>query len=283
MLLLSTALLSACSVVWMQKQGSVSPETFHYKTRFTTKKSLIILPVELNGQMKNFIFDTGAEVSLLQRDTVEDKNATIGGASNREMEVGKEIVSSFRIGDIEFQKTYAMTGNFVGLKENIDDFGGLIGQPVIGKANWLIDYRNKRLEIGSGNLIDSTYTALKLEKDDGKGYVSLMIDGKPYRTLVDLGSTTAFSIPEESELAAELLERYDFHENKREIYTIGGLQQVNEQVGILEAIELDGLVFRNIPVSIRQTSQMRVGNDFFKNCCLYIDNTHDRYCVKQLP
>jgi hypothetical protein len=48
-----------------------------------------------------------------------------------------------QIGHVTFLNTVALNGNLSGLKEQVSDFGGVIGQPIINKANWLIDYPNK--------------------------------------------------------------------------------------------------------------------------------------------
>jgi predicted aspartyl protease len=274
-------LIAGCSITRMQKRGYIDSDSFHYQGNFTTIKSVIVLPVEINGVVKNFLFDTGADVTLVQRDTIKGSTAKVGGATNRNMKLGKEIIGSIKIGDINFVDTYGMNGDFVGLKEQVPDFGGIIGQPIISKANWLIDYPNKRLEISSKHLIDSKYTVLKIKKENGKPYINLTIDGSDYKVLIDLGSSSAFTIPEGSKLAEKLLQKNDFMENEREVYTIGGLQKTKEKTGNIATVLLDGVEFRNVDATIRYTSQLRIGNDFFKEHILYIDNLHSNYSIKR--
>ena len=73
------------------------------------------------------------------------------------MQLGTEYVKSMKIGDVEFENTFAGNGNLKGLKEQISNFGGIIGQPIIRKANWLIDYPNKILRVSNENLVDKTF------------------------------------------------------------------------------------------------------------------------------
>lgn len=281
LILLIFGSLYSCSIIKLQKHGYISSESFHYKSDFSTIKTLIVLPVEINGHKKNFLFDTGADVTLIQSDTTRGKVKKIDGASNQNMKLGNEIIKSFKIGDVEFIETYALNGNLVGLKEQVPNFGGLIGQSIISKANWLIDYPNKKIEMSNKQLIDSTYTNIKVNKKDGAPYITLTIDGVKYKALIDLGSSSALTIPEDSKLAEKIISKYDFKENDREVYTIGGLKKSKEKIGHIPTINLDGIEFKNIETKIRHTSQLRIGNDFFKDYIIYIDNLNSRYSIKK--
>jgi hypothetical protein len=120
-----TTFISACSTASQyQKKGNVSPEKFNQIIDFTTIKTVILLPVEVDGVSKSFLFDTGADVSVLQRDSLMGKTTSFSGASNRKMELGKEIVKSMKIGEIDFQNIFAVN-------EQIPKFGGILGQTVI--------------------------------------------------------------------------------------------------------------------------------------------------------
>jgi hypothetical protein len=271
----------SCSVIKNQNKGNVIPENFNYKTDFTTVKSVIILPVEINGAIKNFLFDTGADLTFIQRDKVLGKIEKISGVSNRKMKTGNELVKSFKIGSVDFTNTIAWNGNLISLKEQIPNFGGLIGQPIISKANWLIDYTNKKIQFSNKNLIDSTFHPVKIKRKDGAPYVKLMIDGKEYKVIIDLGSSSAFSIPKNSKLAKAILNKYNFQDNEREIYSVGGLQKVKEKIGVITLIKIGGIDFPNVETNIRQTSQLRIGNKFFKDYKVYIDNIKNNYSLKR--
>lgn len=273
--------VSSCSVTKKQQQGSVSPQNFNHKTSFITLKSIIILPVEINGTIKNFIFDTGADFTLIQRDTIIGKTMNIGGASNRKMKLGTEIIPSFKIGSINFIKTVALNSDFVGLKEQIPNFGGLIGQPIISKANWLIDYPNQIIKLSNENLIDDSFQAIEIKQKDGAPYINLLIDGKEYNAIIDLGSSATLSIPSDSKMAKQILNKYSFQDNEREIYSIGGLQNVQEKVGIIPLVKIGNMAFSDVETDIRHSSQLRIGNKFFKDYIVYIDNLNKNYSLKK--
>ena len=278
--LLIIQILGGCSVTNLQKRGYVAPKNFHTTIHFTISKTLIVLPVSMNGVNKNFLFDTGAQISLIQRDSVVGQTSKISGASKREMSVGEEIIESIKIGEVDFRETYAGNGDLVGLKEQIPSFGGLIGEPIINKANWLIDFPNNRLEVSDRDLSDKTLYPVAIDKIDGSPYTNITINGKKYKAIIDLGSSTALTVPSNTSLAKELLKGNKFKVNEREIFTIGGLQKTTEKLVALPVVKLGKFKIKEVEVSIRKSSQLRIGAALFKNNVVYIDNINGRYMIK---
>ena len=278
---LITLLSFSCSVTHYQKKGTVQPESFDSEIEFTTLKTVVIIPSEINGVSKNFYFDTGAQYSIIQRDSITGSLMTIDGASNRSIETGSEVVESFKIGKVEFVGTVASNTDMIGLKEQIPNFGGIIGTPIINKANWLIDYPNKKLRISSENLVDETFKTIKIIRKGGSPYTFISIDGIEYKVVIDFGSSSEFSLPKESKLAQQLLQQYKFEDNERERYSIGGLQTIKEKVGIVPLVKFGDMEFKNVITKIGVQSQPRIGISFFKDCIIYIDNLENSYKIKK--
>ncbi len=271
----------SCSITKIQKKGTVLPENFNYETDFTTQKTVIILPFKLNGISKNFLFDTGADFSIIQRDSTFGKISNVTGATNRKMKMGEEYIKSIKIGDVDFRNTFAQNGDLIGLKEQIPNFGGIIGQPIINKANWLIDYPNKKLWVSNENLIDETFEKIKIKREDGAPYTNISINGIEYKVIIDFGSSSEFSLPKESKLAKQLLQQYEFTDNERNRWTVGGLQTTKEKVGIVPLVKLGNIEFKNVSTKIGIQSQPRIGIEFFKDCKIYIDNINNSYKIKK--
>ena len=271
----------SCSVTKDQEKGKVFPEKFNYETVFTTVKTVMIVPSEINGVPKNFLFDTGAQHSLIQRDSIIGASTTIDGASNRSIEAGSEVVKSFKIGNVEFVGTVATNSDMIGLKEQIPNFGGIIGTPIINKANWLINYPNKKLQISNENLVDETFKTIKVKTKGGSPYTYISINGIEYKVIIDFGSSSEFSLPKESKLAKQLLQQYAFEDNERERYTIGGLQTIKEKVGVVPLVKVGDIEFKNVITKIGIQSQPRIGISFFKDCIIYIDNLENNYKIKK--
>jgi hypothetical protein len=276
-----TFLLCSCSITKNQQKGTVLPENFDYETEFTTVKTVIVLPFEIDGNSKNFLFDTGADFSIIQRDSTLGRTRNYDGASNRKMKLGNEFVKSMKFGDVDFRNTIAGNGDLIGLKEQILNFGGIVGQPIIRKANWLIDYPNKTIRISDNDLADSTFQTIKIKRENGKPYTFISIDGIEYKVVIDFGSSSEFNLPKESKLAKQLLQQYNFKDNERERYTLGGLQNIDEKVGIVPMVKLGNMEFRNVNTTLNISSQPRIGISFFKDCVIYIDNLNNNYRIKK--
>lgn len=274
-------IIISCSVTKNQNKGNVVPENFDYQTEFETIKSVIILPFEINGVPKNFLFDTGADFSLIQRDSIIGKTGKYEGASKRKMKLGNEILSSIKIGSINFINTVALNGDMIGLKEHISNFGGLIGQPIIKKANWLIDYPNKLVNISDKNLADTSFETLRMKREGGAPYTYISINGIECKVIIDFGSSSEFNLPEDSKLAKQLLKQYPFSDNERERFTLGGLQKIKEKLGIVPLIKLGNMDFKNVNTTINVSSQARIGIGFFRDCKIYIDNIDNSYKIKK--
>jgi len=169
----------------------------------------------------------------------------------------------------------------IGLKEQIPNFGGIIGTTIINKANWLIDYPNKKLRISNKNLADETFKTIKIKRKGGSPYTNISINGIEYKVVIDFGSSSEFSLPKESELAKQLLQKYEFTDNKRDRYAIGGLQTIKEKIGIVPLIKLGTMEFKNVNTKINVQSQPRIGISFFKDYIIYIDNLENSYKIKK--
>lgn len=265
----------------MSKKGVLVETTRQSTIVFDTVKSLIVVPVVHNGKSQNFIFDTGAMVSMVRKDFKEGETLKVGGASKRKIDVGFENIASLKIGDADFKETFAATNPLKGLSDVVPDFGGFIGQPIISRANWLIDYPQKTLTISTSDLADDSYQSIKINRVEGAPYTTLTVKGVSYKCIIDLGSSSTISIPEGTPLAAYVLSTYTFKDSEREVWTIGGSKLDKEKIGILPQFDLGGVFFENVELNVKETSQLRVGMPFFKEYKVYIDNTNGDYKIKK--
>jgi len=281
LVLISLVIMStSCTSTYIFTQGSVSPENFYSSITFTTSKSLIIIPVELNGVQKNFIFDTGAEVTAIQRDTLVGEIISVRGGSNRVIESGSETVNSIKIGEVDFINTFATNGNEAYLKENIPNYGGTLGRTVFDKSNWLINYPNKTIELSNKELADDSFSDIPLLPSSSTPYTMIEINEIEYRAIIDLGSTSFFNVPQDTELAKELLTNYSFTEHTRERYTVGGVQTITELIGIVPILTIGDNIFEHVIVNINESSQIRLGMNFFTDYLIYIDNLNHKFRIK---
>lgn len=164
--------------------------------------------------------------------------------------------------------------------EKIPNFGGILGRTIIDKANWLINYPKKTIELSNKELSDDSYADIPLIKSSRTPYTLIEIDKKEYKAIIDLGSISIFNVPQDAALAKELLRKYPFVENNRERYTVGGMETITELIGTVPLLTIGGMEFKNIVVNINQSSQIRLGMPFFNNYLIYIDNSNHRFRIK---
>ena len=169
------------------------------------------------------------------------------------------------------------------MKDNVPDFGGFIGQSIISKANWLIDYPQHKLQIASHDSSDSTFQKVEIDRKDGSPFTFIHIEGKKYKAIIDLGALSALTVPAGTKLAEKILEKYPFKEVERESFTIEGVQAVKQQLVTLPTVKLGTTEFTNVEVKVKPTSQIRLGNDLFKEYMVYIDNSNGDYKIKKVP
>lgn len=263
------------------RKGEVIPSEFNATIDITTTKGIVLVPCEYEGKIKNYYFDTGAQLSDIQRDKIKGKRIEVRGASNRIAISGTEVLKSFTIGEVQFKNTFATNSDSKGLKEQIQNYGGIIGRTIIDRANWLIDLKNQTLTISNKELSDESYSDIPLQENSiGAPYTVINIEDKAYKAIIDLGSTSELNVPKDSELANELLASYDFIDQARERYTLGGVQSIMQQVYTIPLIQIGDTNFENVEVTINESSQIRIGMNLFKNRIVYIDNLNNKYRVK---
>jgi len=274
--------LLGCSSSNHLTQGKVSPTQFRASTPFTTAKGLILLPCKINGETKNFIFDTGAMVTNIHRDTLVGELITVRGGSNRTTESGTETVPSIEIAGVDFLNTFATNSNEAYLKEKIPNYGGTLGRTIIDKANWLINYPARTVELSNAPFANEDFTNIPLIGTSGTPYTSIAIDGNEYKSIIDLGSTSTMNVPEGTELAKLLLSNYTFEEKTRERYTVGGMQTITERIGTIPLLTIGTATFTNVKVNINVSSQIRLGMLFFEDYLTYIDNENHRLMIRKV-
>ncbi len=273
--------ITGCSVKTYQNKGLIIPQSNSTKIDFSTNKTIIILPVMLNGSIKNFAFDTGAELTVVQKEETTGIKTKVTGADGKNVQTGTGAIDLLKIGDVKFENIYSLNANMEYLTKEIPDFGGIIGQSIICKANWLIDYSKNRIEF-----TDKTIETIGFETISTKNirnpHVDIMIEDEVYSALIDLGSSVAMTIPENSKLAEKLLSKNTFKDNKREIYRLSGAKIIAEKVGILPKVKIGNSSFEKVEVNILPSKSLKIGNAFFKDCMIYIDNTNGVYKVKKM-
>lgn len=271
----------SCSTENLQNKGLIVPQSSSNNFKFSTNQSIIIVPVSINGKSENFFFDTGSDYNVIHVDKVKGITTKVNGADGKKVKVGTGKITSLKIGETEFKKTFTWELPMDFLVDKTPSITGFIGQSVICKANWLIDFTQNTMEFSDKAIEISGFETFSM-KNIRDPHLNLVIEGETISALIDLGSSSTLSIPKGSALAEKLLSKYSYRDNQREKFVAGGVQNVTEKLGITPNVVVGGFSFDAVETTIVESSQPRVGNNFFKNFALYIDNTNGVYKLKKI-
>lgn len=256
------------------------PEKFYCTREFTTWESVIILPVEIEGKKKNFLFDTGASLTVLNREEPQGRKIKVTGADNRKGEAYMERGVSLNLGEVEFKDFTALNLPMEDFESHVPDLGGLIGQSVINKANWLIDYPHQKITFSSDSLIDESFEKIEIQEIRSTFYLPLTIAGNEYMAKIDLGSNEALTVPADSELAKIIRDKYDFEETDDWNLSINGLGRALKSTGQVD-LTMGGFEFDSVNTVIKESGKLRVGNKFFQNYIIYLDMMNSAFYIKK--
>jgi gag-polyprotein putative aspartyl protease len=127
--------------------------------KFNLVRNLIITPVKINGVERHFIFDTGAEKSVIL-DAISDNleivgNQKVSDSQNKTSKLSIVLIKKLTIGSVDILDKKCIT--FRNSLFNCMGFEGLIGIDIIQKYDWIIDFKNQlliRYELNN-NLFDT--------------------------------------------------------------------------------------------------------------------------------
>ncbi len=273
-------LCSSCAKL-RQNKGQVASDANETVIDFFLMKNLVIVPLLFNGVAQDFILDGGDELTTISRKELQGRISKVGTATGEKTNVGRENVQSIKIGDRNFQNISAQNLDLSAIKKDVPNFGGLIGQSILSKANWLIDYPNKKLTISQNTIATNGFISVSV-KNMRSPYLNIEYDGITYKAFVDLGSSTAFSVKENSKLGQALLKNYSFTEEEKTTTTAGGTATAKIKRGEVSSITINGIAFNTVNTILTKVSshEIRIGMSFFKDKMLYLDYTNKQFKIK---
>lgn len=144
-----TALINSGSVNFLNKQLT---DTF----QFEQTAEWIILHMEVNGEQRKFIWDTGSAYSSIDQTNHSNFSKIDGDEVNFTDAVGAKqksllyISKSVAIGTTEFKDITFMPLDTKTIAAGVlQDYAGIIGLNIINKVNWKFDFDNNLITISS--------------------------------------------------------------------------------------------------------------------------------------
>ena len=257
-------LLGACVPTTrdMVAAGTVTPQDFEVRLPIQTYRGTVLVTAAAQGIGGRFVLDTGAAFTVLDRMPLPGKRLEVRSASGAEVTMTAAPVATLRLGAVEFRDTYAASGDLATLAELIPDFLGLLGQAVLHKASWLIDYGRGEMLLRSDPSPPPGFEEVSIHYRGGLPYVVLDIDGTTVEALLDSGASTYLALPRQSPMAQRLREVYPFREQAKTLLSIDGVRSDTQSVATLPRLGIGASVRHDVPVELRDIERPRLGARF---------------------
>jgi hypothetical protein len=191
-------MLSACSSkITSLFKVELNEENIERKTINTKSPyNFTVISVDINGKLHDFIFDTGAQISLISRnlaneiqlqDVGEIKVNDSQGVSSK---IAYGVIDTFSIANTDFINVgVAIVDKGINNYLACMNVEGIVGMNIMRLCNWKIDYAKNTMEISA---LDSNFTCEKclsfpFEIQKGVPSVNWYVNGHLSHFTVDTG------------------------------------------------------------------------------------------------
>ncbi|QXP69548.1 clan AA aspartic protease [Polaribacter sp. R2A056_3_33] len=277
-------LLSSCVTYNYKKQGFVTKKEYLKEIPFTYENGFIFIPVTIQEKEYNFLLDTGAELNLIaptissELNVKQLKKGTVSNGSDSVKKVERVQINSIKIAGIEFRETVSLIwdvskfGKYIRCKK-ID---GIIGNNLMRKANWQIDYQKQTIRITDNSErfeISSNSKKVKMNSEEvGNIHFNLRIGQKSNYFTFDTGFNGFIQTGDTTLL-----------KNNPSITKVGikgfnftGAKQGETHFKKLDSFQINEQLFKRPSyLLIKPGNSSLLGNDFYENYIITIDWKND--------
>lgn len=267
------------------KKGEVKNTDYVQEMEFNYSNDLIFIEVVINEKKYNFVFDTGAESSVIGKhivDEIEYKLVTSAKVNDTDRLEFIEI-PKISIASVDFENTGAIIADIAHFDEffGCKSIDGIIGNNLMRKAAWQIDYKNQKITIAdNAKKLNVAENASAITMNAGKirnVYFDITIDGVPAKFIFDTGYNG--KIKADSTFFNLLITK-----NKNLTYssesgvtnsTIFGAVIGTTYNTMVKNVDIEGIVLTDQIISLGSRNRYLIGNQVFKNYTLTIDWKND--------
>lgn len=260
-------------IIRLAEGGNVSQVNFTSKIPFRYVNKHIFIDVSINGTTYNFLFDSGADFSVIDTNYVKNadfkkiKEVKTSGSSFEKQKTQLIEFSTITISDIQFNKIGAAIMDLSFINDDYPCFNtpvaGVIGATLLRKAIWQINYANREIIISDDltkiNVPGEAFKFEMISKSWGSPLVNVTINGIDKTFTLDTGSSGNITTGTEfkSELNAVNYVAIAKEDKSKSTYT--------NYVSRIEQIRISDLNFQNQLISLEKGVSSLVGNEFFEN------------------
>ncbi|MCF6171680.1 MAG: retroviral-like aspartic protease family protein [Bacteroidales bacterium] len=285
LILLGLLFGSCAKVAKLAKQGSVNKTSYITEIPFNYYNNLIFIEVSINGKTFHFFLDTGAELNVIDQSIANELEYTIitkskvSGTSKSRQTLQLVEIPNIMIADVSFRNTGAILADLTSIKKffGCPHIDGVIGNNLLRKAIWQIDYQNEHIlitdELSKVKISGQAHVIDMEPKEWGNVHLDVSLNGIKSKYIFDTGFTGKF------ETNKRLFNTLATQDKDLEYITKTGelsADFINSSTGTfpsarIKAVEIDDIKLADQIVSFRQNASSLVGNGFYENYTLTMD------------
>ncbi len=261
-------------------QGTVTNESYNSEIPFRYVDGYIFLDIIQNDKKYNFLFDTGAEATVIDKSIIDAfehqpfSTSSVSGPIIKDEHIKTISLSSIYISDVEFVNigVISVELNFAKAKfcNKVD---GIIGSTLLKKSKWQIDYDKQviRLSNDISDLLseEAKYTVeTKLpSKGWGTETIELNVDGYVSQFNFDTGNGREKMVSNPNKLEEFKVK------NKGSIIEYGFKKSATDYKFIAESVTLGNLKINDQAINLQNEvgNFQLLGNRFFENFMVTVD------------
>jgi len=201
-------LIVSCSSKRISKtyrQGEVIQKNYLEEVPFFYYKDLIILKLKIDEKEHNFIFDTGNDLTSIDKSLIPKINIKSNNVKGKVVDA-KNIksrnkfisIDNIRIGKIKFSNIGAMVFDHSPFNQffaNKFKISGVIGSNLMRKVIWQIDYEKKIIRLSDKTEVFDLSNNNKLKTNSGiygNAEIEIKLNNIPARYIFDTGSAMGY-------------------------------------------------------------------------------------------
>ncbi|MBQ4915472.1 aspartyl protease family protein [Maribacter sp. MMG018] len=261
-------------------QGTVKNEDYNSEIPFRYVNGYIFIDIVQNDKKYNFLFDSGAEATLIDKSIVNEfefepfSTTDISGPLITNENVNTITLLEIKVSDVEFINIGAVAFDLQIFKSKFcDKLDGVVGSTLLKKAKWQIDYENKVIRLSNDitQLItekpEYTLTTNLSEKGWGTETVELTVDGYASQFDFDTGNGRSKIVSQPNKI------KNFTSDNKGSIIEYGLKKTAKDYKFIAKSITLGDIKLNNQIIALESEvgNYQLLGNRFFENYIVTID------------
>lgn len=245
--------------------------TFHVP--FRRIANIIIVKAKVNGNLENFIFDTGAKTLVVNSRYVEaydkgtGKKYNVAGVGNNVYDVSDVTINRFEFANIFKQNINAILMNLSAVEKIVKEpVYGLIGYDIFEGYDIVIDYQQSMLtflpssefmDYWNRNVINKQFFYLDFTMSDYLPVIKALAGDKKIKLGIDTGASRTL-------IDEKIIDKIRYEiENLRPISLVGvDNQKMKINTGVIRRIKIGDKEYKNIEILIKDLSHI---NDFIDN------------------